>query len=88
MDYQEMISALEEYFEGKNLKRGDALRIADAMKTLLAERDAAVSEIHGQCILCVNKQKCLFDDETRRNCSLNKWCNWQWRGPQMEYKED
>lgn len=39
MDYDEMISALEGYFEGKDLKHGDALRIADGIKTLLAERD-------------------------------------------------
>lgn len=77
MDCTEMISALEGYFEGKDLKRGDALRIADAMKTLLAEREVLISELHKvkNCTSC----KFYFGDVAcfRCNAFLSKW---QWCG--------
>lgn len=88
MDYKEMISALEGYFNGKDLKRGDALRIADAMKTLLAERDAAIEQIRGECRLCSNVRKCYSDDEMMRDCARNNRRNWQWSGPQKGENND
>lgn len=86
MDYGEMISALEEYFEGKDLKHGDALKITDGIKTLLAERDAAIAEISKKCVKC----KHYYVDaseyhpcEMRMNCIKNgSKHNWQWCGPQ------
>lgn len=41
MDYKELIENLNGYFEGKELKRGDALKAATAIETLLAERESA-----------------------------------------------
>lgn len=54
---------------------------ATAIETLLAEREALMELIYGKCELCINRRKCLFDDEARRDCALNKCRNWQWRGP-------
>lgn len=42
-DAKDLAAKLCAYFEGKDLKRGDALRAAEAIETLLAERDAAVA---------------------------------------------
>ena len=75
MDYEEMISALEGYFEGKDLKRGDALKIADAMKDLIAERNAAVEELRRECYTCkhmtnvkiVNRAEGIVNDPERIN---------------------
>lgn len=84
MDYDEMISALEGYFEGKDLKHGDALKIADGIKTMMAERDALIEQVHGRCLFCANRIKCLCENdiEFRSYCRLNNDCNWRWRGPQ------
>lgn len=38
--YEELIVALNKYFEGYELKRGDALKAADAIKQLSAELEA------------------------------------------------
>ena len=42
-DAKDLAAKLCAYFEGKDLKCGDALRAAEAIATLLAERDAAVA---------------------------------------------
>lgn len=56
----------------------------DAIETLLAERDALIEQVHGRCLFCANRIKCLCENdiEFRSYCRLNNDCNWQWRGPQ------
>lgn len=83
MDYQEMISALEKCFEGKNLKRGDALRIADAMKTMLAERDAAVEELSKRPhhSTCKYGEHCDYISAITGFPDCYSCDEWEWRGP-------
>lgn len=72
---------------------------ADAIETLLAERDAAVKELRGICWCCVNGRpmgmigrlrSCTTCDYMAERGMLGvvgreKDCpHWQWRGPQKE----
>lgn len=52
MDYKELIESLNGYFEGKELKRGDALKAATAIEALLAENEVAMKALHGECRHC------------------------------------
>lgn len=65
MNYNEIISSLERYFEGNDLKRGDALRIEDAIKDLIKEIDSncwvktedkkpTIEDDFGQTVVIVN----------------------------------
>lgn len=106
MDYKELIELLCRTVEHGNEEPREYCtnmcggcemcdQAADAIKTLLAERDAAVTLMHGECYACKNKET-KFSDEP---CSLCKWgamrCmvpvaklqdSWEWRGPQREDK--
>lgn len=72
MDYKELIKKLRE----KDGCRCECLRAATAIETLLAERDAAVEELRGECRVCEHRGECLFNDQ------CGNGSNWQWRGPQ------
>lgn len=70
------------YAAGDNLGReidgSDKMMLdaATAIETLLAERDAAVEELRGECRVCEHRGECLFNDQ------CGNGSNWQWRGPQ------
>lgn len=77
MDYRDLIDTL---------RHGDPLDIvvqayemADAIETLLKERDAAVEEIRGQCDKCKYSDFGAFDFPCFR-CSYTV-DYWRWRGP-------
>lgn len=75
MDYEKLIKRLRKYadFGAKLVVCEDA---ATAIETLLAERDAAVEELRGECRVCEHRGECLFNDQ------CGNGSNWQWRGPQ------
>lgn len=98
-DYKELISNLrwyaEEYKSGRTLGRAIIetedvmLDAAKAIETLLAERDAAVEYLRGECDYCVYADM----DENENPCakcsalyhvphSKNRDCrdHWQWHG--------
>lgn len=80
MDYKELIKALR----GKNALDAIAYstNAADAIETLLAERDAALEDMKGICSFCAHKKTCQFGNHLRDICVNGS--NWQWRGPQKE----
>lgn len=90
MDYKELIERLKyygtDYATGGNLGReimgtdDVLLDAATAIETLLAERDAAVEELRGECRGCERRGGCLFNDQYRDECGNGS--NWKWRGPQ------
>lgn len=95
MEYNEIISKLDGYFEGKDLKRGEALKIVDTIKVLLMERNEAVEMLHGQCSACKNNVgwhnvwKCTTcKHETAGALVPKEQCddNWLWCGVQNKDK--
>ena len=95
MDYKELIKAMRR----KNILDAIAYSTdaADAIETLLAERDAAVNELRGNCWCCANgkPQKkagplsemtcCEHMKEWGAVAICGKACkcqHWKWRGPQ------
>lgn len=85
MDYKELIEQLRNAFpkDGYELERSVCESAADAIETLLAERDAAVKYIPKVCSTCeywdaggcnapIAGGECAFDLRQA----------WQWRGPQ------
>lgn len=67
--------------------------LCDAIETLLAERDAAVKDLHGDCRCCANNTgwhnigkciTCLHETAPITLPEFNRIDNWQWRGPQKE----
>lgn len=82
MDYKEIIEAMRS--TDVKVVFSHSIDAADAIETLLAERDAAFEQIRGECRLCSNVRKCCSDDEMMRDCARNNRRNWQWRGPQKE----
>lgn len=105
MDYKELIKQLKEWneqyvsemcaddkFSCYDLCDGKdciVCRAATAIETLLAERDAAVEEMHGRCIKC-NHFSVGFLDYPCTDCRYEGGANdhWKWSGPQKENKED
>lgn len=93
MDYKALIERIRResqsfdayHCEGLHHALEDAVL---AIETLLAERDALMAEIRGHCDSCVNRRYCIFDEDKRRDCALNKSRNWQWRGPADHKEED
>lgn len=90
MDYKNLIKKLE--YQAETIRNNNCTTMsaeeseaaANAIKTLLAERDALIEQVHGRCLFCANRIKCLCENdiEFRSYCRLNNDCNWQWRGPQ------
>lgn len=107
MDYKELLERLKYYGTtyaiGENLGReidGTDEVMADAataIETLLAERDAAVEMLRGECHACKHNvgwhnvgKCCTCIHETASPLIPKEQCddNWEWRGPQKEDKED
>lgn len=81
MDYKELIRRLRASNRDAIVSSDEA---ATAIETLLAERDAAVEQIRGECYHCANVRKCYSGGEMMRDCARNNRRNWQWRGPQKD----
>ena len=100
MDYKELITEIRAYIV-KTYQVGFqpeiCSRAADAIETLLAERDVAVEELRGICWCCANGKPWekagplsnLTACEHLAECGVlecgwrsSKCQHWQWRGPQ------
>lgn len=93
MDYKELIRRLDDCGEFDGDLLDDA---AEAIETLLAERDAAVEDLHGDCRFCKHRamrrpfwrcpcSTCKYEDATTfmpEDTATHVNDNWQWRGPQ------
>lgn len=87
MDYKEMIEQLRKHHQSwaayRDLELAHALEDAiTAIETLLAEREAAVEEMHGRCSKCKHFSVGILDypcADCRYECGAND--HWQWRGP-------
>lgn len=81
MDYKELIERLNDYSAKHQRHGGITAEAADAIETLLAERDAAIEDIlmvgrSGMpCFACGKRLKC-------NPFYCEGWREWQWRGPQ------
>lgn len=89
MDYKELIERIEDSCDFAVAIEEDDLfttlkDAADAIETLLAERDAAVEDLKGRCDICKHRCVCLFDEHRRVGCANSKRGHWQWRGPKKE----
>lgn len=101
MDYEELINML------RNGSILDAIfhstEAATAIEILLAERDAAMEELRGDCWCCANGKPwekagpfskmtcCEHLKEWGAVAISGKACkcqHWQWRGPQKEAEHD
>lgn len=100
MDYKGLITEIRMYIVKKyqvGFQPEICSRAADAIETLLAERDAAVEELHGICWCCANGKPmgrigrlrfCTTCDYMQERGILGKFgrerdCpHWQWRGQQ------
>lgn len=83
MDYKELIRILRDEDRGDVLDWVDDA--ADAIETLMEERDAAVEYIPRNCQTCkwwdIDKG-CTAPDDMGQCLDLRE--AWQWRGPQKE----
>lgn len=101
MDYKELIAQLRDESNCDVLDYVDDA--ADAIETLLAERDAAVDDLRGNCWCCANGKPwekagplskmtcCEHLKEWGAVAISGKACkcqHWQWRGPQKEAEHD
>lgn len=86
MDYKELIDILRYTASEGDVCREcpQCIEAADAIETLLAERDALMNDLEGRCDVCKNRSVCLFDEKRRSGC-VNR-SHWQWRGPQKGEK--
>ena len=81
MDYKELIEQLRDESNCDVLDYVDDA--ADAIETLLAERDSVMKDLHGDCDKCryfgLSAHPCC-------HCYINggMFDYWQWRGPQKE----
>lgn len=87
MDYKELIEQLNSasILHGTWL-RERMLEAADAIETLLGERDAAIKSLHGVCGEC-KYHGSGFHRFPCDACSIRGTGlidRWQWRGPQKE----
>lgn len=86
MDYKEMIEKLRNiccvYADGGVIRASFCKDIATAIETLLAERDAAVSDIQRDCITCAHYES---NNSKHIPCEFMEACrfaeHWEWRGP-------
>lgn len=90
MDYNGLIEQLRNAFpvDGYELERSVCESAADAIETLLAERDAAVETLRYMgCDVCKYK-KVDWSEEPCCSCHrVGGWKDgWHWRGPQEEAK--
>lgn len=95
MDYKELVDELR--FLSLHVPEGmcdydgkDPLeKAADAIETILAERDAAVEDIHRDCITCAHSESNNKDHIT---CKFMEACrfaeHWEWRGPKKGDKHE
>ena len=89
LDCKELIEQLKEWNDGKDCI---VCRATTAIETLLAERDAAVEDLHGVCRACVYS-RCFDGEQPCSECTYGTgimWDadNWKWRGPQKEDKHE
>lgn len=97
MDYKEIIEAMRSADPKEVFCR--SIDAADAIETILLERDAAVEELRGNCWCCANGKPwekagplskmtfCEHLKEWGAVATCGKACkcqHWQWRGPQKE----
>lgn len=94
MDYKELIEELRMVASWKCSDCYDCnqcIKAANAIETLLAERDAAVEMLRGECHACKqntgwhNTGKCVgcvHETAPMNLPGLKKTDNWEWRGPQ------
>lgn len=97
MDYKETIEAMRS--TDVKVVFSHSIDAADAIETLLAERDAAVEELRGICWCCANGRpmgrigrlrSCTTCDYMKERGILGNFgkerdCpHWQWRGQQKE----
>lgn len=86
MDYRELIKTLRRYklkHRFSFLRRMEILdTAADAIETLLVERDAAMADLRLRtCSVCRHKDVDMSDEPCRYCYRKNKF---EWRGPQKE----
>lgn len=91
MDYKKLAERLNAYSAEYQCHGGITAEAADAIETLLAERDAAVADIDRYCATCkhflIFHNECTPDyDCDNPECKNISGVNtgWQWRGPQKE----
>lgn len=99
MDYKELIGRYRLYAtrweNGEQLLLNGEMRIqdtlrdaADAIETLLEERDSAVEELRGNCSACVHAN-ISAESSPCYDCTWSAFCmsgsdNWEWRGRQKD----
>lgn len=83
MDYQELIEWLRTAPKYK-LICNDA---ADAIETMLAERDALMKDAT-RCETCLHAKECYFNEQRRNDCAKSNRGHWKWRGPQKGENHD
>lgn len=102
MDYKELIRRLVDCDQLEAAIEDDNLSLAledaaDAIETLLAERDAAVKELRGECRCCANNTGwhnigkcavCLHETAPIPLPGFNRVDSWQWSGPQEGENHD
>lgn len=90
-DYKELIERLR-HTTCSGCMAGTMRKAADAIETLLAERDAVVEYIPHNCQTCkwwkerVKGVKCCMAPENSGVCYFGEGNVWQWRGPQKVYR--
>lgn len=86
MEYKELIKQLRAYrlmIIDRSMIDDALTNSANAIETLLAERDAVMKDLHGECDKCryfgLSAHPCC-------HCYINggMFDYWQWRGPQKE----
>lgn len=98
MDYKGLVEQLKSAapLHGTWL-RERMLDAADAIETMLAERDAAVEELRGECRYCAHNTgwhnagrcaACFHETVTIPLPGFNNVDNWEWRGPQKGESND
>lgn len=96
MDYKELIELLRRTVEHGNEEPWEYCtnrcggcemcdQAADALETLLAERDAAIDDIQRNCINCAYTES---NNSNHTPCEFIEFCSfaehWKWRGPQKQ----
>lgn len=84
MDYKKLIERLNAYSAEHQCHGGITAEAADAIETLLAERNAAVADIQKNCNTCRwwHDGGCCAPLELYGGCDFSVRQAWEWRGPQ------